>query len=543
MEYSFSSFSRSIASICEVYLTKTDRHPSKIPNMLTSNSASDSLFGIETRRQKTRTKVDAAKRVYGKRQADAPKAVLEDQERYAVRRQTRSTRTKPQPVKEVQAEDIQTLEKDLEKLNILDAFQKRSVQDTEDVESQADSTTSSQVDEVNDNKNAIAEKTTDAQITNQELKKETSSSLSHDTSVVNSEATTLVDPDTEQSSTVTDEVSAQPPPEVKQKPRRLSGLVDNPELLSYVSPILAQAASPLASAGIQQFNIWAERTSSQYFTVQKIAEGSYGEVYQLKLRKDILKAEASKLSRAKIARIKAYRNVIFKIVPLRAKRGAGSKKFTSVHDLTSELKLMKLLDPIPGFARFREVHVVQGRFPKTYQDAWDLFAKVQPDDCLNPDPSKKKNFPDTQLWAILEMDDAGAELEKKLFGGLIKGAFEIYDIFWGVCMGLARGEGIYRFEHRDLHLGNVCIKQGRSQVIDLPKLGINDSDSLPSGFGLSGIVTSIIDFSLSRAELRHDGKDAADDVEIAWCNLDERGIFDAEGEDEDDKLLRDTYRQ
>lgn len=29
---------------------------------------------------------------------------------------------------------------------------------------------------------------------------------------------------------------------------------------------------------------------------------------------------------------------------------------------------------------------------------------------------------------------------------------------------------------------------------------------------------------------------------VAWCDLDKRQIFDAVGRDEDEKLLRDTYR-
>ncbi|KAI5304695.1 hypothetical protein KEM56_006097 [Ascosphaera pollenicola] len=514
--------------------------------MSTSTPAPDSLFTLQARKPRTRTV--ATRRVYGKRQADAPKAVLDDQEKYAARRQTRATRAKPssEARTEHRQDEMQCLGKNLESLKIAGASdgagQSEGGTDISRNAIQADSTTSSQTSQTCEIKEPIQSEKQDSQITKQELHENVPELSSQDTLVVTSEATTLVDPDTEQSSTVADENAVQPLPQPKEKPRRLSGLVQDSELTSYVSPILAQAASPLALAGIQSFDSWSERSSSRYFTVEKIAEGSYGEVYQLKLQKDALKAEASKLGKANIAKIKAYKNVILKIVPLRAKKGAGSKKFTSINDLTSELKLMKLLDSIPGFARFREVHVVQGRFPKTYQDAWNLFAELQPDECLNPDPSKKKNFPDTQLWAILEMDDAGAELEKKLFGGMIRGAFEIYDIFWGVSMGLARGEGIYKFEHRDLHLGNICIKSGKSMLLDLPRLNLDDPDSLPTGFGLSGVETSIIDFSLSRAELRYEEKDSKDDVEVAWCNLDERGIFDAEGEDEDDKLLRDTYR-
>lgn len=65
-----------------------------------------------------------------------------------------------------------------------------------------------------------------------------------------------------------------------------------------------------------------------------------------------------------------------------------------------------------------------------------------------------------------------------------------------------------------------------------------------SGFGYSCLETTIIDYSLSRADLHL--ADLPDDpegvVEIASSDLDKRQIFDAVGEDEDEVLLRDTYR-
>lgn len=68
--------------------------------------------------------------------------------------------------------------------------------------------------------------------------------------------------------------------------------------------------------------------------------------------------------------------------------------------------------------------------------------------------------------------------------------------------------------------------------------------SSPSGFGYSCLETTIIDYSLSRADLRlADLPDHPDGVvEVASSDLDKRQIFDAIGEDEDEALLRDTYR-
>jgi len=219
--------------------------------------------------------------------------------------------------------------------------------------------------------------------------------------------------------------------------RRSSGFVHDPNLNTYVAPILKEALSPIASQSIQRFGAWASK-SAKMFHVEKLAEGSYGEVYKLHLREESARPMVSK---SKLAKLRMYGDGVFKVVPLNAPRGPGSKKFTSVEEIVSEARMLKYLDPIPGFARFREIHVVQGRFPEPFQEAWDYYKETK-DDCMNPNPASKKSYPDTQLWAIVEMDDAGCELEKFSWSSI----FQIYDIFWGVAMALARAEEYAMFE-------------------------------------------------------------------------------------------------
>lgn len=223
--------------------------------------------------------------------------------------------------------------------------------------------------------------------------------------------------------------------------RRSSGFVHDSKANAYVRPILDEALSPIASQSVQKFTSWASRSATM-FHVAKLAEGSYGEVYKLHLREESCRPAVSK---SKLAKLRAYGDGVFKVVPLRAQSGPGSKKFTSIEEIVSEVKMLKYLDPIPGFARFREIHVVQGRFPEAFQGAWDHYKKTK-DDCMNPNPSSKKAYPDTQLWAIVEMDDAGCELEKFSWSSI----FQIYDIFWGVAMALARAEEYAFFEVGDL---------------------------------------------------------------------------------------------
>ncbi|KAF3483629.1 serine/threonine-protein kinase Haspin [Arthroderma uncinatum] len=307
---------------------------------------------------------------------------------------------------------------------------------------------------------------------------------------------------------------------------------------SYVQPILNEGMSTRSSRGIQHFDKWANRAVG-FFDVRKIAEGSYGEVYELCAKDGVSKAS---LSSSRSSKLQAYMDGVFKIVPLCAQRGPGSKKFTTVQEIVAEVQLLKLLDPIPGFARFREIHVVQGRFPPSYQDAWNLYSQTK-DDCFNPDPSKKKSYPDNQLWAILEMENAGFELEKFKFSSV----FQVYDIFWGVALALARAEQYASFEHRDLHLGNVCVKQKQPPQKVVRRRKSSDDDAVvefSACLGTSGLETTIIDYSLSRAELPlYETPEAAPTCEtVAWSDLEKKDIFDAVGRDEEEKFLRDTYR-
>lgn len=63
------------------------------------------------------------------------------------------------------------------------------------------------------------------------------------------------------------------------------------------------------------------------------------------------------------------------------------------------------------------------------------------------------------------------------------------------ALGLAAAEEAVRFEHRDLHWGNVLIKPTKTKSLDFQIEG--KTYSLP----LDGIKASIIDFTLSRLEL------------------------------------------
>ncbi|CAG8038823.1 unnamed protein product [Penicillium nalgiovense] len=481
------------------------------------------------------------RRVYGKRRANAPRAVFD--QRSPVR-DTRSKTQRVDPVENLQAKLAQVTihdnstpqpDKHAEPAKIeseqhqepteipSDESSPSAIEDTPDTP-----TTQSSVESTPEAKPKLTQRETMVEVRIRSKDLESLPPITPDSSAPTSEST---GEDREKPSTSSDRRRAE-----RKKipaPRRSSGVVHDSKASDYVHPILNEALSPIAAQGIQKFSSWASR-SANMFDVAKLAEGSYGEVYKLHLREEACRPVVSK---SKLAKLKSYGDGVFKVVPLRAKSGPGSKKFTAIDEIVSEVKMLKYLDPIPGFARFREIHVVQGRFPESFQNAWDHYKKTK-NDCMNPNPSNKRAYPDTQLWAIVEMDDAGCELEKFAWSSI----FQIYDIFWGVAMALARAEEYAMFEHRDLHLGNVCIRSTREDgCMDPPtELDVARQPS-SSGFGISSLETTIIDYSLSRADLLL-ADDPAGLTEVASSDLDKKQLFDAIGQDEDEIMQRNTYR-
>src|SRR5690606_40435889 len=93
---------------------------------------------------------------------------------------------------------------------------------------------------------------------------------------------------------------------------------------------------------IRDFHVTGVQTCALPIYVEKIAEGSYGEVYQLHLREDAI--PKGSISKSRLAKLRAYGDGVFKVVPIRAQSGVGSKKFTTVGEIvrseehTSELQ-------------------------------------------------------------------------------------------------------------------------------------------------------------------------------------------------------------
>ncbi|KAK0646453.1 hypothetical protein B0T16DRAFT_413480 [Cercophora newfieldiana] len=213
--------------------------------------------------------------------------------------------------------------------------------------------------------------------------------------------------------------------------------------------------------------------------VEKIAEASYAEVYRITNERG-----------TSIIKVIRLQSPIKPQTKTQQKSGLVDEEPHSEADLEGELKISEWLADIPGFVVYKERYVVKGKAPKTLLETHQVFhrrMKRKDPDRLQFYPSPSRYLDDTK-FLVVELGDAGTALEDFE----LRSAEQLWDIFLHTAIALARAEDLVRFEHRDLHEGNLCIRQ-------VKPVNPKTDDSLRQ-FGYSGLEITILDYGLSRAE-------------------------------------------
>ncbi len=184
-----------------------------------------------------------------------------------------------------------------------------------------------------------------------------------------------------------------------------------------------------------------------------MAEGSYGEVF--KLEQKAKPSDGSIPTTPEQGRqAQGGSSSIFKLIPLRAKSSRSNKQ-TSLASLVREVQMLKLMDPIPGFARFKDLKLLQGSYPPPFSEAYHDHKTRKPQDSQNAPPAAYRA---RQLWALIEMDDAGDDLDSLRSPS----PYQIFDIFWLTCCALSYGE-----EHAEFEVGAPVPTQRVHPIVNL----------------------------------------------------------------------------
>lgn len=211
----------------------------------------------------------------------------------------------------------------------------------------------------------------------------------------------------------------------------------------------------------------------------KIAEASYAEVYRVINERGTSIIKTIRLQSPIKAQTKAQ-----------VRSGLVDEEPHDDVDVQGELQISEWLADIPGFVIYKERYIVKGKTTRQLLETHQAFQKRM----KREDPDRAQFYPspsrylDGTKFLVVELGDAGTALED----WKLTSEHQMWDIFFHEAIALARAEDIAMFEHRDLHEGNLCVKQ----VTPPRKRG--DSDQ--GFYGYSGLEITILDYGLSRAE-------------------------------------------
>ncbi|KAJ2163031.1 hypothetical protein GGF46_000217 [Coemansia sp. RSA 552] len=303
----------------------------------------------------------------------------------------------------------------------------------------------------------------------------------------------------------------------------------------------------------------------------KIGEATYSEVFSAQWRY-VPKTRYDKFNSKKGA-VKGERlmQVALKVIPFgnaSVKSGTGEPQ-TTLRDLYQEigatLALSRLSEreraklqearlqvkmPLKpkerelgaNFVKAFRVCICQGPLPVPLLRAWDRWQEEYPDLCENVRPDY---YPSNQLFAVFVLEMGGETLEN----AAVSTWKEARSIIRQLALSMALAERNNRFEHRDLHWGNIMVTRYQSNLTFLYQLPPTGSRlrstliSIPS----YKVRCTIIDYTLSRLHIDNDAKDGVAASKPAsydpannvfYVALKDEALFQGEGD-----IQFEVYRQ
>ncbi|KAI3656344.1 hypothetical protein MP638_006503 [Amoeboaphelidium occidentale] len=212
-------------------------------------------------------------------------------------------------------------------------------------------------------------------------------------------------------------------------------------------------------------SIWADQRKGK-----KLGEATFSEVFLLPL---IYPAGSVSVKQTSM-------ETVVKIIPIR-------DDMTSMENFHQEVFITKTLSGLPGsnFVTFYGAALVQGSYPKKLLKLWDRWAKSHDSENHRPDI-----FSEDQMYGILLLEYGGITLENSY----LENWDQAVSVVRQITLSLAVAEQELKYEHRDLHWGNVLL---RGEDIETIVYKVGDTTHEVT---THGITVSIIDYTFSRLQ-------------------------------------------
>jgi serine/threonine-protein kinase haspin len=155
---------------------------------------------------------------------------------------------------------------------------------------------------------------------------------------------------------------------------------------------------------------------------------------------------------------------VVKIVPVEGSALVNGHPQTKLADMLGEIiistELSKLaqncLDTVAhGFVPVHRCNLTAGVYPDMLLEKWDVFHKEKTSENDRPDQDLFKDQVEPQKFVVLELGNGGKDLENIVLYNAAQGLA----IFEQVAHAIAMAEQEFMFEHRDLHWGNIVVRE------------------------------------------------------------------------------------
>ncbi|RDB19923.1 Serine/threonine-protein kinase haspin hrk1 [Hypsizygus marmoreus] len=301
-----------------------------------------------------------------------------------------------------------------------------------------------------------------------------------------------------------------------------------PEIPEYLRPLLEEchqeSCGPIEfSSFIETFPfdpvVQSDGNSPHDSNFRKIGEASYSEVFGIG-------------------------NVVLKVIPLRDETAAAAGRAqvrqnnnmeeedgpapSDAKDVLKEMIVTRAMGEVcDGFVKLLKTYIVRGKYPEVLLRLWDEYDQKKGSESVRPD-----KFLVSQVYAIIVLPNGGPDLEAYKFVNASKmGWRQACSLFWQVAKSLAHAEQLVSFEHRDLHWGQILVKNLQMPAA-LPLRTRNpNSRSTPKAPRIAmddpthGVQATLIDLGLSRM----DAGDGAGGEKVHWTPFDDE-VFMGEGD-------------